>query len=519
MLPSLLNPNRDSGRGSANTADGPSLAPLPVIGGGRGASSPRKGSPRGRRLMESGLPPLSVPPDDVFVDPGPTTATESPYFGAMSPLGTPREIRARPIDIEKEIPLLFVDDSAEMMASGSPYEGGSMAQVAPLSRQHSAGGMAGSSLLNVLAPTAAGGGADINIPHCVLMASWEVPLAARKFRRPAQMIRYRPTPSHERVAEYELDDEDCGFLAELNSGCRQPLLDEDRLEALIDALEKSSFRALHQGQAQRLLLPTHAPLPVVPANSLEPILPMSSSPAPRRRDMKRPSAGLPSPTRPAKTAKQAKPDRPPPPSDTELLHLPAGLCRRYQQGRCHKGRSCKWKHEIWPELQARWGAWQNPDGGAAAPSASTLSPAHLTHPSQLSQSHQSALSSIEALDAKSTEDDPLGALALSELGVTSALEMLPPALVARAAGVSASAAAAVSSLVGSGVHHVNGAVDDLGLNGMHARAARVQMHTCTCTWAHTYTCTYRLIRPRPRIYARAQNTSPYAHARVMGMRL
>ena len=52
-----------------------------------------------------------------------------------------------------------------------------------------------------------------------------------------------------------------------------------------------------------------------------------------------------------------KPEKPPPPTDDELIGLPQGLCKRYQQARCHKGRSCKWKHEIWPTLQERWDEW------------------------------------------------------------------------------------------------------------------------------------------------------------------
>ena len=46
-------------------------------------------------------------------------------------------------------------------------------------------------------------------------------------------------------------------------------------------------------------------------------------------------------------SRHPKPDRPPPPTDLELANLPAGLCHRYQQGKCHRGRSCKWQHEMW----------------------------------------------------------------------------------------------------------------------------------------------------------------------------
>ena len=39
------------------------------------------------------------------------------------------------------------------------------------------------------------------------------------------------------------------------------------------------------------------------------------------------------------------------------------MCRRYQQGKCHKGRSCKWRHEYWSVLQQRWDEWAKARGG------------------------------------------------------------------------------------------------------------------------------------------------------------
>ena len=45
-------------------------------------------------------------------------------------------------------------------------------------------------------------------------------------------------------------------------------------------------------------------------------------------------------------SRHPKPDRPPPPTNLELANLPAGLCHRYQQGKCKRGHSCKWKHEM-----------------------------------------------------------------------------------------------------------------------------------------------------------------------------
>jgi hypothetical protein len=149
----------------------------------------------------------------------------------------------------------------------------------------------------------------------------------------------------------------------------------------MDALEKASFQALHgAAQAQRMLYSHQPPLPSVtngahvPAAARSPHLPSAShsgEPTGRRKEAKRPSSGMPSPQRSPKAPKQPKPDRPPPPSDSELLHLPAGLCRRYQQGRCHKGRSCKWKHEVWAELQLRWEAWQNGHAMGCAPASAS----------------------------------------------------------------------------------------------------------------------------------------------------
>ena len=56
------------------------------------------------------MAPLALPnSEELLVETGPPT--DSASFGLGSPQSA-REIRARPIDIDKEIPLLFVDDSA-----------------------------------------------------------------------------------------------------------------------------------------------------------------------------------------------------------------------------------------------------------------------------------------------------------------------------------------------------------------------------------------------------------------------
>ena len=76
---------------------------------GRGTPS-EQGSPRSprKRSASSSLLPLALPHgEELLVDTGPPTNPDS--FGTSSPTSA-REIRARPIDIDKEIPLFFEQD-------------------------------------------------------------------------------------------------------------------------------------------------------------------------------------------------------------------------------------------------------------------------------------------------------------------------------------------------------------------------------------------------------------------------
>ena len=116
------------------------------------------------------------------------------------------------------------------------------------------------------------------------------------------MIGSRTHHSQHRVAEYELDADDLLWLATFNRGARQPLIDEDRMEKLMDILEKVSFDSLHEAQSQRLSLPScgQASYPK-PTISLGAVMH-----APRRRDTKRSASRLPSPSRLYKSHKSHK---------------------------------------------------------------------------------------------------------------------------------------------------------------------------------------------------------------------
>jgi hypothetical protein len=207
-----------SGGGSSSPlVEPPAEPPSPQPG----QRSPAGGSPRKSRGRPSAMmAPLALPnSEELLVETGPPT--DSVSFGLGSPQSA-REIRARPIDIDKEIPLLFVDDAtAEGGLTPTVSDAAVAAAVAahagngpvPASRQNS--GLGNFSLANALAcsPSAALSTSvlppDIGIPLCVAHP-WEAPPVARRFRLPSNFVIYRPLTAHERVAEYELDAEDFG---------------------------------------------------------------------------------------------------------------------------------------------------------------------------------------------------------------------------------------------------------------------------------------------------------------------
>jgi len=234
---------------------------------------------------------------------------------AVSPPISLREIRARPLDVDKELPLLFVDDD---VLADEPAT--SPVPPTPVARPDASGAV------------------PISVPQYAPACCDDSGMQLRRFRRPTHMIRQQSTADK---VEYEMDEADEAWLTHLNSrGARAPLLDCSRFEEMIDALERASFNAMHSqatGGADAWQQPTRqvsASAPAVQASSERKARRLPKSPTGERD-------------------KTSKPEKLQPPADEELRELPAELCLRYQQGRCHKGRACRWRHEIWDFLQQR----------------------------------------------------------------------------------------------------------------------------------------------------------------------
>ncbi|KAL1524070.1 hypothetical protein AB1Y20_018981 [Prymnesium parvum] len=336
-VPPMSHPSRKRARGTRQAAceeggEEGAYAPPPTpplhAGGGRGrGASPRANGNSSPRWRRTGAPKLN----ELLIETSPMEGGVAPSLaeaiGPVSPAVGSREIRARPLDVDKELPL-FIQDDAPPGADDTPLEPTlgltPLAPLAPLER------------------TSSLDATDITVPVCRVVEMIGPP---RRFRRPPQLIRHKATYLSS-VVEYEMDEEDWRWLERFNAAHLQPVLDADRFEEIIDVLEKTSFHALH-GSANSVppALPPLAPpkRPPPPPAALTPRLPKPLKRVRATSSLSKPAT---------KTNRPSRPERPPPPTDDELKDLPLGLCRRYQQGRCHKGRSCKWKHELWRRRSA-----------------------------------------------------------------------------------------------------------------------------------------------------------------------
>ena len=292
------------------------------------------------------------------------------------------EIRARPLDCEKRLPLVFTSEEERRVDPGLP--GDDSLGAAPLDTPPRAmaaspsplaayfvgcGASSSSGLYRTYSRDSfshAGADDEITVPLFTALADWEA--FPRQFTRPPELIKGRP-PVEEDLVEYEMDLDDEKWLADWNQHNPGTLIEVDDFELYLDRLEKARARpAPRGGRDDRAPREQHAPPPSSHLGAPSPGGAQASFRALHAHNLAERAARAALPpslstshhsavARKKRPQSEPKNDKPPPPRDDELIDLPTGLCKRYQQGRCHKGRSCKWKHEIWPALQQKWDEW------------------------------------------------------------------------------------------------------------------------------------------------------------------
>ena len=153
---------------------------------------------------------LLLPPE--YVEPLRADISQSPQSG--------REIRARPIDVERETPLVFVDDYEGIAADTNPH----LLVHIPASRTTSTASHFGTSAVAVPAIQTF---VEIAIPQYNAVTPIDN-VVSQRFRRPHKHMIHGPsiTDEFQTITEYELDHEDEAWLAGMNAGCKQPILDE-----------------------------------------------------------------------------------------------------------------------------------------------------------------------------------------------------------------------------------------------------------------------------------------------------
>ena len=160
------------------------------------------------------------------------------------------EIRARPLDCEKRLPLVFTaeeerrvepgDDSLAGEAPLDPPTRGMSAGASPLAAFFiGCGASSSSGLYRTYSRDSfshAGVDDEITVPLFGVLAEWEA--FPRQFTRPQELIKGRP-PSEEELVEYEMDLDDEKWLADWNLRNPASVIEIDAFELYLDRLEKA----------------------------------------------------------------------------------------------------------------------------------------------------------------------------------------------------------------------------------------------------------------------------------------
>jgi hypothetical protein len=170
------------------------------------------------------------------------------------------EIRARPLDCEKRLPLVFTSEEERRVDPGLPGEdslGAAPLDTPPRAMAASpsplaayfvgCGASSSSGLYRTYSRDSfshAGADDEITVPLFTALADWEA--FPRQFTRPPELIKGRP-PVEEDLVEYEMDLDDEKWLADWNQHNPGTLIEVDDFELYLDRLEKARARPAPRG--------------------------------------------------------------------------------------------------------------------------------------------------------------------------------------------------------------------------------------------------------------------------------
>ena len=235
-----------------------------------------------RPALEAAPPPTEPRPHRAHLQPTPhpapppSSSTPSPprssFLGVFSvsmqglkrkaalPESPTFEIRARPLDCEKRLPLVFTSEEERRVDPGLPGEdslGAAPLDTPPRAMAASpsplaayfvgCGASSSSGLYRTYSRDSfshAGADDEITVPLFTALADWEA--FPRQFTRPPELIKGRP-PVEEDLVEYEMDLDDEKWLADWNQHNPGTLIEVDDFELYLDRLEKARARPAPRG--------------------------------------------------------------------------------------------------------------------------------------------------------------------------------------------------------------------------------------------------------------------------------